>query len=64
MVEFSLVKPEKPIPVGTVRVYFYCKESDGISITFRFEKDSLIHAINKTIRHNEIEVPKSLRRNG
>lgn len=56
MVEFSLTKPEKPIPVGTVRVYFTCKSDDQLSITFRFEKDSLIHSVDKTIRHKEIEV--------
>lgn len=26
-----------------------------MSITFRFEKDSLIHSVNKTIRHQEME---------
>lgn len=51
MVEFSLTKPEKPIPVGTVRVYFTCKYDDQLDITFRFEKDSLIHSVDKTIRH-------------
>lgn len=51
MVEFSLTKPEKPIPVGTVRVYFTCELQDQMSITFRFEKDSLIHWIDKTIRN-------------
>lgn len=25
MVEFSLTTPQKPIPIGTVRVYFTCK---------------------------------------
>ena len=64
MVEFSLTKPEKPIPVGTVRVYFTCKCEDQLIITFRFEKDSLIHSIDKTIRHKEIEVSTLICRNG
>lgn len=54
MVEFSLTKPEKPIPVGTVRVYFTCLCDEQMDITFRFEKDSLIHHVDKTIRHKEI----------
>jgi hypothetical protein len=36
MVEFSLPKPEKPIPVGTVRVYFTCTCEDQVNVTFRF----------------------------
>lgn len=64
MVEFSLTKPEKPIPVGTVRVYFTCKCEDQLIITFRFEKDSLIHSVDKTIRHKEIEVSTFICRNG
>lgn len=36
MVEFSLTKPEKPIPIGTVRVYFTCKCAENMDITFRF----------------------------
>jgi hypothetical protein len=51
MVEFSLAKPEKPVPIGTVRVYFTCKDDQGLKTTFRFEKDSLIHSAHKTIRH-------------
>lgn len=55
MVEFSLTKPEKPIPIGTVRVYFTCQcEENKLDITFRFEKDSLIHSVDKTIRYKEI----------
>lgn len=52
MVEFSLATPLKPIPIGTVRVYFTCRNiSDELDISFRFEKDSLIHSIEQTIRH-------------
>ncbi len=38
MVEFSLTKPEKPIPIATVRVYFTCKDEGygKITVTFRF----------------------------
>ena len=57
MVEFSLPQPQKPVPVATIRVYFTCTNYDTLKITFRFEKDSLIHSLNKTIRHQEIEVP-------
>lgn len=50
MVEFSLPQPQKPVPVATIRVYFTCTNHDTLRITFRFEKDSLIHSPNKTIR--------------
>lgn len=50
MVEFSLPQPVKPVPVTTIRVYFSCHNHDQLKITFRFEKDSLIHSPNKTIR--------------
>ena len=56
MVEFSLPQPQKPVPVATIRVYFTCSNYDTLKITFRFEKDSLIHSPNKTIRQQEIEV--------
>lgn len=62
--EFSLTKPEKPIPGGTVKVYFTCRCADDIEISFRFEKDSLIHSVDKTIRHKEIEVNAFGYRNG
>lgn len=65
MVEFSLPQAQQPIPVATVRVYFTCSSHDGpLHITFRFEKDSLIHSPQKTIRHGEIEVGALLYRNG
>jgi hypothetical protein len=50
MVEFSLPQPQKPVPVATIRVYFTCANHDQLRITFRFEKDSLIHSPSKTIR--------------
>ncbi len=52
MVEFSQPKPAKPIPIATVRVYFTVKvdQDENRNITFRFEKDSLIHSIDQTIR--------------
>jgi hypothetical protein len=56
MVEFSLPQPQRPVPVATIRVYFTCTNQDQLKITFRFEKDSLIHSPTKTIRHQEIEV--------
>lgn len=55
MVEFSLPQPQRPVPVATIRVYFTCTNQDQLKITFRFEKDSLIHSPTKTIRHQEIE---------
>lgn len=54
MVEFSLPQAQQPVPVATIRVYFTCAQADPLSITFRFEKDSLIHHPGKTIRHQEI----------
>ena len=54
MVEFSLPQAQQPYPVATVRVYFSCYNQDSLKITFRFEKDSLIHLPNKTIRQQEI----------
>ena len=50
--------------MGTVKVYFTCRCGDDIEISFRFEKDSLIHSVDKTIRHKEIEVFFFLFRNG
>lgn len=54
MVEFSLPQPQKPVPPATIRVYFTCNNHEQLKVTFRFEKDSLIHSPNKTIRHQEI----------
>ena len=50
MVEFSLPQPQQPVPVATIRVYFTCNQGDPLDISFRFEKDSLIHSPQKTIR--------------
>ena len=64
MVEFSLPQPQRPVPVATIRVYFTCLNQEHLKITFRFEKDSLIHTPTKTIRHQEIEVGPISCRNG
>jgi len=50
MVEFSLPQAQQPVPVATIRVYFTCTSQDELNITFRFEKDCLIHSTGKTIR--------------
>ena len=51
-------KPAKPVPITTVRVYFSVRadEDFALIITFRFEKDSLIHSLDHTIRKKTIEV--------
>lgn len=55
MVEFSLPLAHTPVPTATVRVYFTCSAKEGpMQTTFRFEKDSLIHSPDKTIRAREI----------
>jgi len=64
MTEFSLPQTSKPIPTATVKVYFFLKEDEnekpsGISMTFRFESDSLVHRQGKTVRISQMEV-KSL----
>ena len=64
MVEFSLPQPLKPVPPATIRVYFACANHEHLKISFRFEKDSLIHSPSKTIRQQEIEVFQQPRRNG
>jgi hypothetical protein len=64
MVEFSLPQAQQPVPVATIRVYFTCVHNEVLTITFRFEKDSLIHSPNKTIRQQEIEVVFPQYRNG
>ena len=47
----------KPIPVATVKVYFYLKEqNDKVNMEFRFENDSLIHKADRTIRISKMEV--------
>ncbi len=55
MVEFSLPQPHTPVPTANVRVYFTCTCKEGpVTTTFRFEKDSLIHSPDKTIRAKEM----------
>lgn len=55
MVEFSLPTSDKPIPIATVQVYFYVEPTTPLQIKFKFEKDSLIHSVNQTIRSTQME---------
>lgn len=53
MAEFSLPTPSFPCPRATVKVYFYIPDLTDPSekkMSFRFENDSLIHYVDKTIR--------------
>jgi hypothetical protein len=46
MTEFSLPTPSKPVPVATVKVFFYVPDLTDLNekrMSFRFENDSLIH---------------------
>ena len=46
---------DKPIPEGTVKVFFYIitnDENDDFEIEFRFENESLTHSLNRTMRTN------------
>ena len=55
MVEFSLPTASKPIPIATVQVYFFVKPAIPLEIKFRFEKDSLIHTPDQTLRSTQME---------
>ncbi|CAK61582.1 unnamed protein product (macronuclear) [Paramecium tetraurelia] len=58
MTVFSLPTPSNPIPVATVKVYFYIPDLTDPSertMSFRFENDSLIHLVNRTIRISQME---------
>jgi hypothetical protein len=57
-VEFSKPNPTKPIPEGTVKVYFQIIEkSNGEHIIeFNFENESLKHRLDNTMRTNMFEV--------
>jgi len=58
-VEFSKPRQEKPIPEGTVKVFFYIiqdEETDNYTIEFQFENESLMHSLNKTMRTNMFQV--------
>jgi len=55
LTKFSLPTPGKPIPVAIVKVYFFIADLTDPSekrMQFRFENDSLIHSIDRTIRLN------------
>lgn len=55
MVEFSLPTEAKPVSIATVQVYFYIEPTTPMQIKFKFEKDSLIHTQNQTIRSTQME---------
>lgn len=57
-VEFSKPKNMKPIPEGTVKVYFSIIEAEGgeNEIEFNFENESLKHRVGNTMRNNMYEV--------
>ena len=62
-VEFS--KPDKlrPIPEGTVKVYFDITIGDGpdeYDIEFNFENESLKHRLDSTMREAKFQVSKML----
>jgi hypothetical protein len=57
VVEFSKPKNMKPIPEGTVKVYFSVIEAEAGSheIEFNFENESLNHRAGNTMRSNMYE---------
>jgi len=62
-VEFSIPKKIKPIPEGTVKVYFTVMDAEegtagteGYDVEFNFENESLKHRIGNTMRSNMYEV--------
>jgi hypothetical protein len=57
-VEFSKPHPLKPIPEGTVKVFFALIElADGqTAVEFNFENESLRHQLDNTMRTNMFEV--------
>ena len=58
-VEFSKPKQEKPIPEGTVKVDFFVNQipdSDDYYVEFKFENESLLHNLEKTMRKNMFQV--------
>ena len=56
-VEFSKPKNTKPIPEGTVKVYFSVIEAEGGSheVVFNFENESLKHKAGNSMRGNMYE---------
>ena len=57
-VEFSKPKNMKPIPEGTVKVYFSIIEAEdgNLEVEFNFENESLKHRVGNTMRGNMYEV--------
>ena len=57
-VEFSKPYKHKPIPEGTVKVYFSVIEAEGgtTDVEFNFENESLKHRAGNTMRANMYEV--------
>jgi len=56
-VEFSKPHPLKPIPEGTVKVYFALIEMTNgeFTVEFNFENESLRHQLDNTMRTNMFE---------
>lgn len=58
--EFSEPRKEKPIPEGTVKVFFFIIEDemrdDNYKVEFQFENESLVHSLDKTMRTNMFQV--------
>jgi hypothetical protein len=57
-VEFSKPKETKPIPEGTVKVYFSIIEgidAESFDVEFNFENESLKHKKGNTMRSNMYE---------
>lgn len=56
-VEFSKPQIMKPIPEGTVKVYFSIIEAEagGFEVEFNFENESLKHRAGNTMRSNMYE---------
>lgn len=55
MTVFSQPTPSKPIPTAVVKVFFNVPDltdPSEKSLSFRFENDSLIHLVGRTIRLN------------
>jgi hypothetical protein len=62
-VEFSKPHATKPIPEGTVKVFFNIiqlqnenGDDNGYEVEFNFENESLKHKLNNTMRKNMFEV--------
>jgi hypothetical protein len=61
-VEFSKPHPTKPIPEGTVKVFFSIieKANGDVIIEFNFENESLKHKLDNSMRTNMFEVAASI----